>query len=167
MAFLWISRFCHHILIYNFSNQYKCGVFLENLKPKLPLAWLGALPDKLKTVDPSEYEEILGPGITPESFQNFDCAPNAANSRCYATVSWQKVKWYDPAKKVFLQRWQSSFLSHWTLATRIWWTPSNPKLLETICVNKSEDGWGMMQTSRLMEETIFSFQFTILNVARY
>merc|ERR1712126_602961 len=69
------------------ETQYKCGVFLEDLKPKLPLAWLGALPDKLKTVEPSEYEELLGPGITPESFQNFGCAPNAANSRCYATMT--------------------------------------------------------------------------------
>ena len=68
------------------SSQYKCGVFLEDLTEKRPLTWLGALPDALKRVDKEEYREILGPGIEPESFENFNCDVTAANARCYATV---------------------------------------------------------------------------------
>ena len=32
------------------SNQYKCGVFLENLRRGVPITWLGALPDALAKV---------------------------------------------------------------------------------------------------------------------
>merc|ERR1712227_870840 len=31
--------------------QYKCGVFLENLRKNTPITWLGALPDALAKVD--------------------------------------------------------------------------------------------------------------------
>ena len=68
------------------SDQYKCGVFLEDLTESRHLTWLGALPDALKRVSKEEYREILGPGIEPESFENFNCDITAANARCYATV---------------------------------------------------------------------------------
>ena len=68
------------------SAQYKCGVFLEDLTDTKPLTWLGALPDALKRVSKEDYTEILGPGIEPESFENFNCDTVAANARCYATV---------------------------------------------------------------------------------
>jgi len=69
------------------DNQYKCGVFLENLIDEHPITWLGALPDALKKVSPSEYKEILGKDISPESFNNHTCDITAANSRCYATLA--------------------------------------------------------------------------------
>ena len=71
---------------HNYSSQYKCGVFLEELVSDFPITWLGALPDALKKVTPAEYKEILGEDIAPESFENFNCDITAANSRCYATV---------------------------------------------------------------------------------
>merc|ERR1712189_79295 len=37
-------------------NTYKCGVFLEDLIPKKPLTWLGALPDALKKVEKEDYQ---------------------------------------------------------------------------------------------------------------
>ena len=73
------------------SNQYKCGVFLEDLTEKRHLTWLGAPPDALKRVSEEEYREILGPGIEPESFENFDCDLTAANARCYATVRYSTM----------------------------------------------------------------------------
>ena len=69
-----------------FRATYKCGVFLEDLVPKKPITWLGALPDALKKVDKADYQEILGEDITPESFKNFQCDATAANARCFTTV---------------------------------------------------------------------------------
>merc|ERR1712080_765427 len=42
------------------STTYKCGVFFKDLTPKLPLTWLGALPDALDKVDEADYKRILG-----------------------------------------------------------------------------------------------------------
>jgi len=70
------------------ANQYKCGVFMEELISASPITWLGALPDALAKVDSqADIDEILGENITPASFENFSCDDVAANSRCYATMS--------------------------------------------------------------------------------
>merc|ERR1712142_670809 len=71
------------------ENAYKCGAFFDDLlgKPDKPLQWLGALPDALKKVKTQEeIDEILTPGITKESFSNFQCDKVAANARCYTTL---------------------------------------------------------------------------------
>merc|ERR1719266_1559562 len=81
------------------DDQYKCGVFLEDLTDSRPLTWLGALPDALKRVSKEEYREILGPGIEPESFENFNCDITAANARCYATLSKFKSDPLDSCEK--------------------------------------------------------------------
>merc|ERR1711890_47167 len=69
------------------STMYKCGVFFKDLTPKLPLTWLGALPDALDKVDEADYKRILGKNINKESFTNSDCKKQTVNSRCYATMS--------------------------------------------------------------------------------
>ena len=69
------------------STMYKCGVFFKDLTPKLPLTWLGALPDALDKVDEADYKRILGKNINKESFTNSDCKAQTVNSRCYATMS--------------------------------------------------------------------------------
>jgi len=70
------------------DNSYKCAVFFENLTPKRPLTWIGALPDALKKAkNQDEVEEILGENVTEESFQQLDdCSTVTANARCYAIL---------------------------------------------------------------------------------
>merc|ERR1711862_44212 len=70
------------------ENSYKCAVFFENLTPKRPLTWIGALPDALrKAKNKEEAKEILGAGVTEESFKNFtSCEAKTANARCYTTL---------------------------------------------------------------------------------
>merc|ERR1712123_222192 len=56
------------------DNAYKCSVFFEDLTPKRPLTWIGALPDALKKAkNKAEAAEIL-----------------AANARCYTTLNKQR-----------------------------------------------------------------------------
>ena len=82
------------------ENQYKCGVFLEQLISQSPITWLGALPDALAKVDSqADIDEILGTGITPASFENFDCDATAANARCYTTMSKFKSDPLDSCEK--------------------------------------------------------------------
>ena len=78
-----------HLFLFVSSGAYKCSVFFENLTPRRPLTWIGALPDALKKAkNQKEITEILGADVTAESFNNFpDCQASAANARCYTTVS--------------------------------------------------------------------------------
>merc|ERR1711872_55642 len=68
-------------------NAYKCGVFFEDLTPKKPITWLGALPDALKQISKKRSQKVLGEDITSESFSNFYCDDVAANARCYTTLN--------------------------------------------------------------------------------
>eukprot|EP00092_Neocalanus_flemingeri_P001492 GFUD01001591.1.p1 GENE.GFUD01001591.1~~GFUD01001591.1.p1 ORF type:complete len:207 (+),score=69.50 GFUD01001591.1:60-680(+) len=81
------------------DKTYKCGVFLEDLVPRKPITWLGALPDALKKVKENDYQEILGEDITPDSFKNFICDPVAANARCYTTLTKFKSEPLDSCDK--------------------------------------------------------------------
>merc|ERR1712156_480258 len=74
------------------DDAYKCAVFFENLTPKRPLTWIGALPDALKKAkNKQEAQEILGADVTEESFNNFPgCQASAANARCYTTLNKQR-----------------------------------------------------------------------------
>merc|ERR1712072_1454748 len=55
------------------DNSYKCAVFFENLTPRRPLTWIGALPDALKKAkNQDEVEEILGKSVTEESFKELN-----------------------------------------------------------------------------------------------
>ena len=76
----------------NCSNQYKCGVFFNNLQgyPD-PLAWIGGLPDVLAKKAVRDSPELLA------SFGNVErkdfvlradqCGNVLANARCFAVVS--------------------------------------------------------------------------------
>merc|ERR1712025_52868 len=84
------------------ENAYKCGAFFDDLlgNPDKPLQWLGALPDALKKVKTQEeIDEILTPGITKESFSNFQCDKVAANARCYTTLKKFQSEPLDSCKK--------------------------------------------------------------------
>ena len=72
-----------------FSNAYKCAVFFEDLTPKRPLTWIGALPDALeKATNQDEVKDILGADVTRESFDDLPtCEGKTANARCYTIVS--------------------------------------------------------------------------------
>jgi len=72
------------------DGQYKCGVFYKNLVRRRPLTYIGALPDDLTADNEPQWEKILGPSATPESFNQFDCdeqADKRANSRCYTIMN--------------------------------------------------------------------------------
>merc|ERR1711882_34897 len=60
------------------QNQYKCGVFFKDLTSKVPLAWLGALPEAVVRARKE--------GATEGDV----CGDTLANTRCYAQMT--KVK---------------------------------------------------------------------------
>jgi len=88
----WMWLLLGRIKLLCFSNAYKCSVFFEDLTPKRPLTWIGALPDALKKAkNKAEAAEILGADVTEESFNNFPgCQDSAANARCYTTLNKQR-----------------------------------------------------------------------------
>ena len=47
----------------------------------------------------ADIDEILGQGITPASFENFNCDATAANARCYTTMSKFKSDPLDSCEK--------------------------------------------------------------------
>jgi len=73
------------------DNAYKCAVFFENLTPKRPLTWIGALPDALeKATNQEEVKDILGADVTRESFDDLPtCEGKTANARCYTILDRQ------------------------------------------------------------------------------
>jgi len=73
------------------DKAYKCAVFFENLTPRRQLTWIGALPDALKKAkNKEEAKEILGAGVTEESFNDLPgCQEKTANARCYTTLNKQ------------------------------------------------------------------------------
>jgi len=73
------------------DNAYKCAVFFEDLTPKRPLTWIGALPDALeKATNQDEVKDILGADVTRESFDDLPtCEGKTANARCYTILDRQ------------------------------------------------------------------------------
>ena len=72
--------------------SYKCGVFFKDLSPKVPLAWLGALPEAVvrarkEGATDNDVIELLGSNVDGPSYDNFECGDVGANTRCYAQVS--------------------------------------------------------------------------------
>ena len=47
----------------------------------------------------ADIDEILGQGITPASFENFNCDATAANARCYTTMTKFKTEPLDSCEK--------------------------------------------------------------------
>ena len=82
----------------NFSNQYKCGVFFNNLQGYSdPLAWIGGLPDVLakKAVrDSAELRASFGNVERKDFVLRVDqCGNVLANARCFAVVSLKLLFW--------------------------------------------------------------------------
>ena len=61
--------------------------------------WLPALVIIVQVDSQADIDEILGTGITPASFENFDCDATAANARCYTTMSKFKSDPLDSCEK--------------------------------------------------------------------
>merc|ERR1711971_374776 len=77
------------------ENQYKCGVFFKDLTSKVPLAWLGALPEAVvrarkEGASDDDVISLLGSNVDAESHEGEVCGETLANTRCYAQMT--KVK---------------------------------------------------------------------------
>jgi len=77
------------------QSSYKCGVFFKDLSPKVPLAWLGALPEAVvrarkEGANDDDVIELLGSNVDGPSYDNYECGDVGANTRCYAQM--QKVR---------------------------------------------------------------------------
>jgi len=73
------------------QNQYKCGVFFKDLTSKVPLAWLGALPEAVvrarkEGATDDDVISLLGSNVDAESYEIDNCEAKLANTRCYAQV---------------------------------------------------------------------------------
>ena len=80
--------------------SYKCGVFFKDLSPKVPLAWLGALPEAVvrarkEGATDNDVIELLGSNVDGPSYDNFECGDVGANTRCYAQVSFILEMWWN------------------------------------------------------------------------
>merc|ERR1712012_196367 len=72
--------------------SYKCGVFFKDLSPKVPLAWLGALPEAVVRARKE--------GAT----DNFECGDVGANTRCYAQMQKVRDEDYDSCGKSLVRK---------------------------------------------------------------
>merc|ERR1711911_176153 len=77
------------------QNQYKCGVFFKDLTSKVPLAWLGALPEAVvrarkEGATDDDVISLLGSNVDADSYEGDVCGDTLANTRCYAQMT--KVK---------------------------------------------------------------------------
>merc|ERR1712121_402276 len=95
------SRFCPRERIDGFecrakTNQYKCGIFFQNLLGTGELKWIGALPDAIRKVQKKNPEKIIeifptveGKALSPGHFvkKNCDDAIDVANGQCYLLMS--------------------------------------------------------------------------------
>jgi len=73
------------------QDQYKCGVFFKDLTSKVPLAWLGALPEAVvrarkEGATDDDVISLLGSNVDADSYEGDVCGDTLANTRCYAQV---------------------------------------------------------------------------------
>merc|ERR1712032_1644962 len=76
-------------------GEYKCGVFFKDLTSKVPLAWLGALPEAVvrarkEGATDDDVISLLGSNVDADSYEGDVCGDTLANTRCYAQMT--KVK---------------------------------------------------------------------------
>merc|ERR1712133_109366 len=74
------------------SDQFKCGIFLENLLGDGEIKWIGAMPDAIKTVRrkdrtliPKIFPKVKGKAVTEPYFKQWSskCSADEANNKCY------------------------------------------------------------------------------------
>ena len=75
-------------------------MFFKDLSPKVPLAWLGALPEAVvrarkEGATDNDVIELLGSNVDGASYDNFECGDVGANTRCYAQVSFILQMWWN------------------------------------------------------------------------
>ena len=84
--------YSHYSSVHVCRSAYKCGVFFRDLSPKVPLAWLGALPEAVvrarkEGANDNDVIELLGSNVDGPSYDNYECGDVGANTRCYAQVT--------------------------------------------------------------------------------
>jgi len=89
--------------------SYKCGVFFKDLSPKVPLAWLGALPEAVvrarkEGATDNDVIELLGSNVDGASYDNFECGDVGANTRCYAQMQKVRDEDYDSCGKSLVRK---------------------------------------------------------------
>merc|ERR1712018_211038 len=87
--------FQHPFLLTICRSSYKCGVFFKDLSSKVPLAWLGALPEAVvrarkEGASDDDVISLLGSNVDADSYEGDVCGDTLANTRCYAQMT--KVK---------------------------------------------------------------------------
>merc|ERR1712112_138318 len=75
------------------QNQYKCGVFFKDLTSKVPLAWLGALPEAVvrarkEGASDADVISLLGSNVDAESYEGEVCGETLV-----------RKKWSDQAEE--------------------------------------------------------------------
>ena len=78
-------------ICFHYRSTYKCGVFLKDISPNVPLAWLEAMPDAIvrarkEGATDEDIIELLGSNLDGTSYENYECGDQEANSSCYAQV---------------------------------------------------------------------------------
>merc|ERR1712198_48763 len=81
------------------EDQFKCGIFFNNLLGKNEIKWIGAMPDAIKTArrkDASLVEKIFpkvnGKAVTEPYFKSWanKCDAEEANDKCYLLFDQRK-----------------------------------------------------------------------------
>merc|ERR1719458_1304850 len=91
------------------QNQYKCGVFFKDLTSKVPLAWLGALPEAVvrarkEGASDDDVISLLGSNVDAESYEGEVCGETLANTRCYAQMTKVKEEDLDSCGKSLVRK---------------------------------------------------------------
>jgi len=91
------------------QSSYKCGVFFKDLSPKVPLAWLGALPEAVvrarkEGATDDDVIELLGSNVDGPSYDNYECGDVGANTRCYAQMQKVRDEDYDSCGKSLVRK---------------------------------------------------------------
>jgi len=90
-------------------SSYKCGVFFKDLSSKVPLAWLGALPEAVvrarkEGATDEDVMELLGSNVDGPSYDDYECGDVGANTRCYAQMQKVRDEDYDSCGKSLVRK---------------------------------------------------------------
>merc|ERR1712008_88426 len=101
------------------QNQYKCGVFFKDLTSRVPLAWLGALPEAVvrarkEGATDDDVTSLLGSNVDAESYEGDVCGDTLANTRCYAQMTKVKDEDLDSCgKSLVRKKWSEQARKQW------------------------------------------------------
>merc|ERR1712107_673760 len=94
---------------------------MGDLTSKVPLAWLGALPEAVvrarkEGASDNDVISLLGSNVDAESYEGDVCGDTLANTRCYAQMTKVKDEDLDSWENLWCER---SGLTRWR---RLWET---------------------------------------------